>query len=658
MKKPPVRQPPNEKTHVAKYGIWFPRMRGAPPNSAGIDTLQAADIEKRILRYYDQYARQSSQILPWVEHYQKFVSIIWGSEASGRRFVWNPNAIRMLEKVYEMAANSNKMYLSVAGHASSSKSEFFAIYAILSFLLGEAHPSHPEKGKSPEFVKVFVTSTTLEDSRNRIWGTIEKYWLSACQFFGGEQYMMAKLVSSMGKIVRVDPTNGKQDGLAGIVLIAGGKGQDKDVDNKIGFKNRKVVMVADELPLLTHKLYESAIGNLASNEVLQFIGLGNPTSPFDPFGIMSEPKDGWKSVDESYDGWDTKNGYCIRFDGEKSPNVLAGREIYPGLLSLETLQAWKAQFGEKHPEYYRMARGFMSPDGDMFAIYTSAEILGTLSNTKVSSWVEPPVLCAFLDPAFSQGGDEADMSVCRVGRMFNAAFQKEVNAIELISVENLMLKVNATDKERDRNTQLVDLYHSRCEKLGIKTEDRGVDSTGAGDPFSTLMAMKMGRGFQMVSFAGGPSDKPVSPTDRRLGTERFANRVSELWYVGKELMKGGQIRGLDPDTCIQMCSRLYKGGGKEKVEVEPKAKMKTRTNGKKSPDRADSFFGCVEIARRRHGLSSAARAAPGKKSAVAGSGDRAWDALSGMQAKRKAQLQDLSTPSLRGDAGAGWGGYF
>jgi hypothetical protein len=656
---------PTDATHVAKYGKAWPRLVGKPPpNAAPLHMLQDVDIELRILRDYDRLSPHG--LMPWTWHYQRLVSLIWGHPNSGRKFVWNPNAVRMLEKVHEMAAANDKKYLSVAGHASSSKSEFFAVYAITSFLIGERHPDHPTHKPSSKYVKVFVTSTTLEESRGRIWGTIESYWLEAARFFGGESVLGAKLVSSMGKIVRVDSA-GNQDALSGIVLIAGGKGQDKDVDTKIGFKNRKVVMIADELPLLTHKLYDSAMGNLASNPVLQFIGLGNMTSAFDPFGVMAEPKDGWASIDESMDGWETKNGYCIRFNGEKSPNVVAGREVYPGLLTLETVQGWRQLHGTKHPEYYRMCLAYLSPDGDTFAIYTDAEIIGTQSNSKVTSWVGDVKLVAFLDPAFSQGGDEADMAVCKVGRMYNAAFQREVTAIELLRVENLMLKYNAQDKERDRNTQLVDLFHERCERFPLRrfdgstdyvkipVEDRGVDATGAGDPFATLMAIKMGQGFQKISFAGAPSDKPVSSTDRRLGTERFANRVSELWYVGKDLMKGGQVRGLDPDTCNQMRARLYKLADREKVEVEPKRKMKERTSGK-SPDRADAFFGCIEIARRRHNLSSSNRAAPNSRSRPT-SGSPEWDALNQMAARRRATMADLGTPSLGSGGGNPWGGY-
>jgi hypothetical protein len=57
-----------------------------------------------------------------------------------------------------------------------------------------------------------------------------------------------------------------------------------------------------------------------------------------------------------------------------------------------------------------------------------------------------------------------------------------------------------------------------------------------------------------------------------------------------------------------MCARTYKEVDKETVQVEPKAKMKSRTGGR-SPDHADAAFGLLEMAKNICGLSSDARAA-------------------------------------------------
>jgi len=642
---PPVKPQPaaNERTHIARYGRWWKRLPGVPKTSAGYDLLQEVAIEKYICGNYDAVVTmQGSQLNPWTWHFRRFISLMLDRpETNPRyRFEWNPYAMRMLEEAY------NNNFLAVAGHASCSKSEFFALYAIGRFLIGARFPDAPVA--SPEYVKVFITSTSLDESRGRIWGVVEGYWAEICRFFGGETYMQAKLISSTGKIVRVNP-DGRQNQLSGITLVAGGKGQDKDASTKIGFKNRCVIFIADELPLLTHALYNTAITNLQSNEYLQFIGIGNPTSPFDPLGVFMEPDEGWSSVDETFDGWKTKRGYCIRFDGEKSPNVLAGREVWKGILSLRTVTDLRESLGPKSPEYYRMVRGYLSPDGDANAIYTEVEIISTGSQSKVSTWLNSPVMIAFLDPAFSHGGDEAPVCFARIGEYYSPIHQRNVKGIERVDTINLMAKVDASNKEVDRNQQLVNLFHEECVKRGVAIEDRGSDSTGAGDPFASLMAITMGRGFQMVSFAGAPSDKIVGTTNARSGKDRFANRVSELWYVGKDFMKAGQIRGLDPETCIQMCARMYKLVDREKVEVESKKIMKQRTNGR-SPDRADAFFGCIEIARRRHGLSSLARAAPRKalpSTPLTRNAERTAALEAAVTGRTgKARFSDLGTPTL------------
>ena len=621
--KPVAKPKPLGPDEYFEYGIKWKLLPVDPKRR--VDHLRICHIhrELQVLRYYHFYKEiKGTRLLPWKEHFKKLVTLMWDRPDSIKRFQWNPYSLRMLD-----AAIENK-YLAVAGHASSGKSMFFAMWGIAKFLIGDIHPDKPNVC-DPSHVKVFLTSTSLEESRGRIWGDIENLWNELIVCMGGEQHLPGKLISSSGKIVHINE-QGKQNSKAGLILVAGGKGRDSDAEGKIGFKARTVILILDELPLLTHTFYKKVISNLASNENFQCIGIGNPTSAFDPFGVFMEPVKGWSSIDEDYMEWETKLGYCIRFNGEKSPNVLAGREIWPGLLTLRYLNEIRAPYGENYrqnSEYYRMVLGFLPPDGDTQAIYTEAEIIGSDSRAKVTTWVSAPTWIGFLDPAFSHGGDEANACFAKVGKFYNPLHQKEVTCIELVEIKNLMLQVNAKNTSKDRNEQLVEIFMQECETRGIRLEDRGLDATGAGDPLSTIMAMKMGHGFQSVSFAGAPSDKQVSLTDRRSGRERFSNRVSELWYVGKELMRAGQIRGLDTDTCIQMCARLYNERkiDKEKVEVESKQKMKARTNGR-SPDRADAFFGCIEIARVRHNLSSAARAAVSRPRAMSRQ-ETVWHAL-------------------------------
>lgn len=578
---PAVAPRPPEDLYVPRYGHRF------PPLAVGRKWVRVPDweIERQILSRYDEIKHRFPDLLPWTEHFKKFVSIIWGRPEVKYPFFWNPYADRMLEEAY------SRRLLGISGHASSGKSQFGAIWGIANFLI---HPCT---------TKVIYTSTTLVESRMRIWGVVEKYWEEARLYLETPFLPMpGKLVSSQGKIVGM--TSGKADDLTGLNLVPGGKGSDDAT--KIGFKAGKLILIADELPDLTHKIYESAT-NLKVNKGFQMIGIGNFKSLFDPFGIFGEPKGGWESVNEEMLGWETKvGGYCIRFDGEKAPNVVARKELYPGLLTLDYLKELKEEHGERSPGYYRMVKSFPCPTGDVEAIYTEIELQKNGALQKNAAWYDRPIPLAFLDPSFSKGGDRAAAAFGLLGYARHPVTGAKMHFLEKTDTVDLMMKVNARHPTKDRNEQLADLFIEECVKRNVAVPDRGADTTGGGDPFSTVLAMRMGAGMCKVSFAGAASDKPVSATSKKKGKDRFVNRVSELWYIGKDFVAAGQLRGVDATTAMEMCARTFKDV-KERVLVEPKDDMKKRTNGR-SPDFADALMGLIEVARERHGFTPAAKA--------------------------------------------------
>jgi hypothetical protein len=83
----------------------------------------------------------------------------------------------------------------------------------------------------------------------------------------------------------------------------------------------------------------------------------------------------------------------------------------------------------------------------------------------------------------------------------------------------------------------------------------------------------------------------------------YANRVTEIWFAGKELIRCGQLKGVDPELAKEMTARQYetiKGGEGLRMRVEAKPDFKKRTGY--SPDNADAAFLLVDLARNRHGL--------------------------------------------------------
>ena len=133
-------------------------------------------------------------------------------------------------------------------------------------------------------------------------------------------------------------------------------------------------------------------------------------------------------------------------------------------------------------------------------------------------------------------------------------------------------------------------------------DDLAVDATGAGSSFCDVLAGEWSARFLRVTFGGRPSDKRVSVNSQLTGLELYTNRVSELWFVGKELMRTRQIFGVDSDLAQEIVGRNYElvKTGSLKVRIESKPEFKHRLG--QSPDLADAAFLALDCARQRHGL--------------------------------------------------------
>ena len=92
----------------------------------------------------------------------------------------------------------------------------------------------------------------------------------------------------------------------------------------------------------------------------------------------------------------------------------------------------------------------------------------------------------------------------------------------------------------------------------------------------------------------------MSITNPIKGSDKYTNRVTELWFSGVEYMRAGQLKGVVPDLAKEMTGRKYNTTGGGKVTVEPKRDYKLRLG--RSPDLADAFFLGLDLARQKLGI--------------------------------------------------------
>lgn len=579
---------PVKDNRIIKYGRVWPNKPWGPKGKV----IQCPDwyIELCILRDYERMkSLPGNKLVSWPQHFVNFTKIVFGDPRGVFYFEWNPNAMRILGAFYK------HNILSIAGHKSSSKTETLALLGAMWFFL------------FPKDTKVIITSTTVSAAKDKVWGKVKLVWMHLEHYFGANT-MPGKLIDSQNRI-RYEH-NGVKSETRGIVLLASESSSEKESADKLqGTKAERMIIMGDEFATLKHSLLNTVLNNLTANKECKLAGAFNPNSFYDPGGIISRPKGGWSTITEDDTEWETEiepfglKGYCIRFDGEKSPNVVLGEERWKGLLTLEKLQQI-GPIGTKTKGYYEQIRGFWSPTGGVDCIYNEGEIVRYGADRPCTTWLETPVMVAGLDPAFTHGGDRAVLVIGKSGIAVNVNTNTRQKTFEVVAVH--VLDEDITNKTISKTEWTVKLAKEKLLQHKVDVRNLAIDATGGGEPFSALIARDIGVGFLNVKFSGKASDMPVSRNDSRKGHERFKNLASELWYVGKELIRTGQLRGLKPDIVAEMCARTYEETG-GLVQIESKYDMKLRT--KKSPDIVDAAFLALHVARVRHGLSSGEKAA-------------------------------------------------
>lgn len=550
-------------TKMPKYGMLFP------------SKWSALDIE---LHCFKTGRTVEQGGLGKAEHFWRVVQILWGPQNKVNNkvkiFIRNPWSEKIIDALCE------HRYVGVGGCAGSTKSETCALWLLVTYL---SDPRNTLGG---------VLSTSLKEARKRIWGSMVDF-VRAIPAPG----LPLKVVDSMG-IIRYDSPSFRASDKASLFLIAAERKQEKEAVGKlIGMHNENVIIVADELSELTPSVNEYAFpgGNLTSNPRYQYIGLSNPGSYYDPFAMLWKPKDGWTSITVESEEWETELGIGIHFDGVKSPNVLAGKTIYAFLPTKEKIDdAKKAEGGENSIRFWRMIRGFMCPEGQEQLIYAESDIV-KFHGDEPASWADQPLIRgAALDPGFTNGGDRSKL------KFGNLGLTKD--GIKCLGYDKTIeLTEDVTNKSEERAYQIARQAIEACIKEGVLPRYFGVDATGAGGPFADILATLWSREIYRCHFGGKASDLPVSLTDPKLGYERYYDRVTEIWYTGRELLRQGQLKGISPEMARQMSARKYGTTGAEKrIYAESKVDMKLRTGF--SPDDADAGFILIDLFRQRAGF--------------------------------------------------------
>ena len=497
------------------------------------------------------------------QHIKHCISMLW------------PDVIKSWNDWNELAlwAWCNYEEIGITGCAAAGKTFTFTLLSLVEYLA------------KPMMTRVALTSTTVPSLRGRIWAEMMRFTKPAVPLFG------LNVVDSQTKIQFK-----RGDDRSAIIALAVDSGAVEQAVGKLqGVHLPRMVIMVDEAAQTNPAVFSARANLQVGTDFYHFIAIANASSMFDSHGLFCEPKMGWGSIGDDDEHWETKSGICVRFDGLKSPNVKAGRTIYPYLFGQDNIDTIRKVFGEGSLEWNSYCRGMWSKSGTRNTMVDSAMITDGEARSK-AVWADRRIkTIAALDPAFTTDGDDCILRFAKVGTASDEGVMMELT--ECIRL-NLM-----DDASYPLFYQVADQTIAELKKRGVEPEDFALDTTGAGAGVADIINQRWRAGFVRVSFGGSATDQVVSMEDDRPAKQVYANRVTQLWGQIKTIIMAGRMRGLDDLTARELCARIYTLKN-EKTLLESKRDLKKRTKGK-SPDRADALALLCELFVYQNGLGNA-----------------------------------------------------
>lgn len=504
-------------------------------------------------------------------HFVRICKELWPS------FIWHEDALEQAEALCEYDVSG------FTSGASYGKSDLLAKFALVTWF---ANPTN---------VMVIVCSTSAVDAKQRVWGSLVKDWRLARD----QKKSVGHLIESLS-IIKLSE---KTDGIAvsdnsSISLVAAGDEYREDALKRLqGRKNAHFLLVLDEAQNCSAEIINTAIWNLNANTKWEVHAAGNASSRFDPHGEFMKPVDGWHRVNRYTHKWKIKvggkEGIGMHFDAtsENSPNMkrfAQGLPELPFMRKAQDILAARQYLGESNPVYMRQFVGFWpTAENESDFLITEQDIVSHQADVLEHYWQSSPTDFAGIDPSYSRGGDRFIFAHLQWGMSTHGIWT-------LFCKEAITLQVIPRAGET-KDDAAVRLCRELAEKRNILPRNIGTDDSAA-TSFTSILHKNWSPEILPVPFGGSPTDLPVSFHDKRIASDSFCDRSTELLAVWKEFVLHGQVRGMSTQHVKECTSRKFKLVG-NKIRLESKKEQKERLGY--SPDEMDGFDIALAVARDR-----------------------------------------------------------
>lgn len=447
---------------------------------------------------------------------------------------------------------------------------------------------------SPYRTSVYLSTTTGEGADARAWAVVN-------QLYREDPHRFGKMINSTRTLVveeadELNEDNAKfrdlRNAIKCVLIPTGNEG--KNVVAAIsGRKNNRVIWCCDEYSHMDMGVLQGRVNlftNAAAGGWAQFVSCNNGPHEGSVSLIDCEPADGWSSVnkDENW-RWETRAGVCLYFNGDKSPNMRVERGAkapFPKLFDWEVRDiilknCWN---DENSPEFWTQVFGF-PPSVSIADTVLTLPFLRNHKAFDVAEWAGSETKWgAGLDLGFRKDGDPCVCHFFQIGKAVNGKTVAEFEA------DSVVLNPSQAAKEAFEE-QIAQKFLEKCRERDC--HDVALDVTGDGGiMLQAIEKEARTRGWVLrvvaVSFSGTADDKVITPGEKRVAKDIYANKVSQLW-AGMRVCVGNEvIRGLGERSkaVSQLCGRKFFTDEKKRFGVEKKSDFKLRL--KRSPDQGDA----------------------------------------------------------------------
>lgn len=488
----------------------------------------------------------------------------------------------------------------------------------------------------PHYSVCYVANPFDSAAESTVWGDIEELWDQLCEahpndtgtgysdasslFPWGRKYANKQLefIPNIPKAAKIELRNVKHVG-----KYKGSKARGKDVDR--GF----MLLDIDEINEIDNMSFLPMLSNIASQDGFMAITTQNYKDPEDMGGLITEPVGtygGPTSIDQldpDVDAWwhSSRSSITLRFDGLRSPNILAGRVVYPKLFKDSDRVRIVNDYGIQSPEYFSQVRSFPARNDDTNSVLSRAKISASRHTDSFFTLHKISGSVSFCDPAFG-GRDKAVWGCAHFGPATVQDAEGVQQQVELLVFRdffhNLKLVKDAIYNEwwfdrmkaagidtsgitRDSEVSYEDQIAIQCRELN---REHGVPANCFGYDFSMRpdIVSSMNR---MIGFSASAFNYNLDPEGvflqniKKDSKDCCKNRCTELAFLAADFFLTKQIRGgsFIVGATTQLSRTRYTTVNKKYV-AEGKKEYKARWQ-QVSPDQRDVLMGICAMAARR-----------------------------------------------------------